>query len=539
MPDYDDPDQIRAEVEAAADAERESMPAPKAEPVATPQGVAGTDITEEEIEAASWLNQVGDAQLLVRLLGGKFAHDNTEDRTFRFNCTHWMPDSNCDFRREMFQVADLYGALGAKYAKLYKETEDKTHQGARDRYNGLASKCRSLTRMNSVWRIATSGSGSLGISGDEWNQHPTLLPCKNGVIDLETGKLYPGDPRQYFCHASPYEYHGLHTEAPLWDDILDKALCRNRDLLDYFNFFAGFACTGIQTKNFFCALGPGGNNGKSVIFDNMGKVLGGFTGLIPVELLLEQKFTKAADGPSPAVLKLRGLRLAVTSEAQNNHRFSLAKIKQLTGQDALEARGLYGKVTIEFSQTHTLVLHSNYLPTAVGNDAAFYTRLRVLKFGAQFIPADTGDEDPSRNIWHQIPRNRLNAELAACGPGILAWYVRCAIRALKLGDMPAAPACVMEETADYRDEQDLIGQWIAQCTEPDPENKEQMKDIHLSFTKWCVEEMNIVKDRVLSFKTLAKDFKNRPGLEKVVSRVISYRGIRIIDAWRESTQAKF
>ncbi len=540
MPEYDDPAHIKAEVEAAAAAELEAMPEPKTPPaVATPQGVAGTDITEEEIEAASWLNQVGDAALLVRLLNGKFVHDNTEDRTFRFNSTHWYPDSNCDFRRAMFGLADLYAAIGAKYAKLFTETDDKSFQMRRDRYNERASKCRSLQRMNSVWRIATSGDGSLGISGDEWNRHPTLLPCANGVVDLETGKLHPGDPRQYFCHASPYPWESLHCEAQLWDDILDKALCRNRDLMDYFNYFAGFACTGIQTKNFFCALGPGGNNGKSVIFDTMGRVLGGFTGIIPVELLLEQKFTKPADGPSPAVLKLRGLRLAVTSEAQRSHRFSLAKIKQLTGQDALEARGLYGKITIEFEQTHTLVLHSNYLPTAAGNDTAFYDRLRVLKFAAKFIPADTGDEDPGRNIWHQIPRTRLNAELAKCGPGILAWYVRCAIRALKLGDMPAAPACVMEETGEYRDEQDLVGQWLAMCTVVDADNQEQMKDLHAAFTRFCVEEMNTPKDKVMSMKSLAADFKNRPGLEKIVSRVIYYRGLRILDEWREGQQHNF
>ena len=539
MPDYDDPDQIRAEVEAAADAERADMPAPKTEPVAAPKGVAGTDITEDEIESASWLNQVGDAALLVRLLGGKFVFDNRLERTYRFNASHWHPDANCDFRRAMFGLADLYAAIGAKYAKLFTETDDKNFQTRRDRYNERASKCRSLQRMNSVWRIATSGDGSLGISGDEWNQHPTLFPCANGVIDLETGKLLPGDPKQYFCFASPYEFHGLHAEAVLWDDILDKALCKNRDLRDYFDYFAGFACTGIQTKQFFCALGPGGNNGKSVIFDTMARILGGFAGTVPVELFLEQKYSKSADGPSPSILKLRGLRLAVTSEAQRSHRFSLAKVKQLTGGDILEARGLYVHEPIEFPQTHSCVLHSNSLPMAAGNDAAFYNRLRVLKFAAQFIPPQEGAEDPARNIWHQIPRNRLNVELEKCGPGILAWYVRCAIRALKLGDMPTAPACVMEETGEYREEQDLIGQWMAQCTVPDENNQEQMKDLHAAFGRWCVEEMNTPKDKVMSMKSMAADFKTRPGLEKIVSRVIYYKGIRIIDEWRETSQHNF
>lgn len=531
----DDPEEIRREVEAAAERERLAAEAAGAgkEPE-KPKGVAGTDITAEEIEEAHGLNQVGDARLLVRLLDGKYCYDNTECLPYRYNCTHWYQDENLDYKRAMFGVADLYSNRAAAYGKLYKETEDKAYQQKRDNYNKRAGQCRSLNRMNAVWSIATSGDGSLGISGDAWNTHPTLFPCANGVIDLENGKKHPGRPDQYFNQASPLEYHGLNADAELWDDILEKALCRNKDLIDFFEIFAGFAATGLQTKQFFCALGPGGDNGKSVIFETMGRALGGFAGTIPVELLLEQKFSKSADGPSPGILKLRGLRLAVTSEAQRSHRFSLAKVKQLTaGGDELEARGLYGKKAIEFNQTHSLVLHSNYMPQAVGNDSAFYNRLRVLKFGAKFIPPGDGPEDPGANIWHQIPRVKLDKGLAAIGPGILAWFVRGAIRALKLGDMPTAPDCVLKETSDYREENDLVGQWINACCEREPEAKEQMKDIHAAFARWCVEALNIHKDRVMSMKSLAADFKQRPEIEKIEGRVIHYRGLRIRNEWRE------
>lgn len=503
--------------------------------------VEGSKIKPEEIEAAYHQNQYGDADLAIKLFRGKYVHDNTTDETYRFNCTHFYKARNRELVHDMRQVSDLYAGRGLHYAKAAKELDDSGNkeEGKRlkklsENYNGRAWSLRDYPRVNKVIKLATSGPDSLGISGDEWNRHTTLLPCANCVIDLETGKKIKASPDQFFNKASPIEYRGLLEEAELWDQILARALRHQEDLIEYFGYFAGSAATGIQTKDFFCAYGPGGNNGKSLIFDWMAAVLGDFSGTIRVESLLEEKQIRASSGASPDVLEFRGLRLAVTSEAQRNHRFSLANIKRYTaGGDRLKARGLYSKESVEFDQTHTLLLHSNFLPKAEGNDNAFYDRLKVLPFKAKFIRPDEGPERPDEFIFHAIPRHALEKSFRDIAPAILSWFVRNAKKFLERGGvMPQAPPCVLAETNEYREEQDLVGQFLRECCDADPDHQEQMKDLYDAFHRWCIKEMRIPEKHVKSMKALAGELKMRPGIERMESRLVHYRGLRVLDEWR-------
>ena len=234
------------------------------------------------------------------------------------------------------------------------------------------------------------------------------------------------------------------------------------------------------------------------------------------------------------MLKLRGLRMAVTSEADKKHQFDMGKIKALTsGGDRLEARGINAVDIVEFNPELTLVLHSNFLPSATGSDEAFFKRVKVLPFRAMFIAPKDGPEDVENHIYHAKPRTVVDAILAKEAPGIMAYVVRCAIKALKAGDMPPAPSAVLAETNQYRADQDMVGHFLRECTDPDKNNKEQMKDIYFAFRKWCIEEQSIVEKKVWSQNALGKDLKQRRGLDRIESNVTYYRGLRIKDEWRK------
>ena len=115
----------------------------------------------------------------------------------------------------------------------------------------------------------------------------------------------------------------------------------------------------------------------------------------------------------------------------------------------------------------------------------------------------------------------------------MAYVVRCAIKALKRGDMPPAPPAVLAETNQYRADQDMVGQFLRECTDPDPNNKEQMKDIYFAFRKWCIQEQSITEKKVWSQNALGKDLKQRNGLDRFESNVTYYKGLRIKDEWRK------
>lgn len=526
---------IKAEMAAAEEKEANKYGKPMDDP--NPLPIVEPDY--KEIKAAFKRNEYGDADLAVRLMKNRFCFDNTAQKAYYYNCTHWIKDTNNNFLKEMEKISDLYEKQQSYYWGKLQEavenkalTEAKRYEKIHDAYASRVKGLRGIERVKRVWKLARSGPNSLGIEGKEWNRNPLLLPCKNCVIDLETGKQLKGSPEQYFNRSSPIEYHGLNAEAPEWDDLMEKVLCRDEALIDYFGHFTGLSATGLQTKDFFCAYGPEADNGKSVLFSIIQKVLGDFAGTLPVEVLLEEKFSRNPDAPSHTRLKMFGMRLATTEEAQTNSFFSLNKIKSFTsGGDLIEARGIQAKESVEFEQTQTLVLHTNFLPKARGMDNGFYNRLKVLPFRARFIPAHDGPEDPARNIYHQVDRTKFIAAVMKNAPGVLASFVRYAIKFIRMGDMPKPPECVIQENKNYKTEQDLIGQFLNECCEFAEGGKEQMKYIHAAFKWWSIRERGFKEKEVWSQNILGNYFKTRPELTKIESNRVYYSGLRILPDW--------
>ncbi len=499
--------------------------------------------SDEEIDAAYWDEDIGDARLFCKRYRGEFLYDNTIGDFYSFVKTHWEPDVIRQTRPAMFEIAELYGELALRIRKKAKQAfldgaPDESER-LKAQATSLSSRCRKLKKKNhikSVLSLAGAGRGSLGITGEEWNKHGTLLPCQNGVIDLETGKLLPGDPWQYFSKFTDIPWNGLHAEAPTWERMLTQTLCNNAELRDYFDYFVGACACGIQTKDFFCALGASGDNGKSLIFETIMKTMGSFSGRLKVEALLEEKFAKSSSGPSPDILALKHLRILMTSELEQSQYFSLSKIKMFTsGGDVLSGRDLNQSRMQEFIQTHSLVIHTNRMPQIRVIDQAFLKRLKVLPFSAKFV-AESDEVDIKKHIYPMIAGNVLTAALDKERPGILAYVVRCAMRFLRNNAlMPAPPDCVLAETQSYKNDQDEIGLFLDQCCTPDPDAREQMKDLYAAFKKWSMEERNVSEKHVKSMKIFGIDLANRPGLTKIQSNRVYYDGVRINDDCRDKS----
>ncbi len=113
-------------------------------------------------------------------------------------------------------VRPLRHARANIYWDQANQSGEKEDAKRAEAWSKRVNACRKMSRIRDIWSGATSGDGSLGISGDEWNKTPTLLPCLNAVIDLETGKPIPPDPKQYFNKAATAAFNGLHEEAPFW-----------------------------------------------------------------------------------------------------------------------------------------------------------------------------------------------------------------------------------------------------------------------------------------------------------------------------------
>jgi len=80
------------------------------------------------------------------------------------------------------------------------------------------SQLKSLRRRERILILACAGTNSLGISGDDWDQKPWLLPCINGVLLLRGEEVLfkDGSPDDYMKTVVPTEWLDINAKAPLW-----------------------------------------------------------------------------------------------------------------------------------------------------------------------------------------------------------------------------------------------------------------------------------------------------------------------------------
>lgn len=530
-------EEIRRQVEETAQELERQVTPPEEEP--EDQGpVPPEALKREDMQQAFYNNEYGDADLAVMLFRTRFVKDNSTGDFFRFADHRWHLCRNREQEGEFREVADLYSKHAASCMADAKKAEaDDDKEAAkplkkwRDNFNKRARALRGLSRVRNVLNLATAGEGSLGVSGDHWNDDYRLLPVANGVVDLETGKLRPGRWDDWFNAGSPIEYEGYHYGGDFVPNFLRQLMCGDESLVEYLEYLFGFAATGIQTKDFFVAYGPRGWNGKSVLFEWICHALGEFAATMPVEMIYEDRFGRDPDKPSPQRLRFRGLRLAVMTEPEGNKRLSVAKVKALTsGTDQIEGRNLNEKNIISFFPTHTTVMHGNTVPRVMGHQGPFYERLRMIPFRARFV-RNQDEVDPEHHMFLQKPRTVMDRLMREHDKELLSFLVRCARKALALGDMPQPPDAVTKETRSFRDEEDLVGRYLRQCTKEIPDAFEQAKDLYRSFCYFCREEIGLSAKSTPSLKAISADLRAQPHIERVEKHTVLYYGVQIKPDW--------
>lgn len=487
----------------------------------------------ERLQKAVFRQQLGDAELLMDRVGDRYVFDHKRTQWFRYDKTHWVVDGVNEIRAEVVRLAEHYDRAASQVKGemdklLLDEKNDlakkkaKQHKGLLDR----ASKLRGDRRITGILNMASSGADSMGISGDDttWDQYPTLFACENGVIDLETGKLYKGEPKHYIRKASPFAFPGLHVYSEFWQDTFAKIMCYDPAMMDYVERLIGYAATGLVShKEIYVAKGPTANNGKSTFFDAVQRVMGDAAGTIKKEVLLQKK--NQGNGADPDLLMLDGLRMAIASEPDQGTKFDKEAIKILTGGDAITTRGLYMD-NITFKPICKLFLHTNFMPQVAKADQAFFNRMRIIPFDAQFVGVPD-EVDLARHIYPGMPRTVMDRQIRKDAPAILAWIVRCARKYLA-DESLKYPLKVAEQIEQYQDDMDEIGRWVAEWCEVDKHNrsyKEQAKDLYASFRNFCIHVLEKPDAFIPTQRTFGQQLEQR--FEKKKTNLVHYFGIRI------------
>lgn len=288
---------------------------------------------------------------------------------------------------------------------------------------------------------AAKNRPELIISASDLDRHDMLLTVNNGTIDLETGRLQQHWDEDFLTRLTQVEYDPA-AVCPLFLKFLHQIFGGNQNIINYLQRFFGYCLTGRtgeQILLFFYGLGC---NGKSVLANVLGAVLGDFASTATSDLLMARDHRSATND----VAALRGARLVKVSEFDDSEFLAEAQVKTLTGGDPVTCRFLYCE-SFTYVPTYKLLLIGNHRPKVRNRDHGLWRRLHTLNFCVT-IP----DEDRDPHL-----QEKLLKEL----PGILTWAVRGCLEWQKVG--LAAPPEVKAATDEYRQSEDIFSQWVDEC----------------------------------------------------------------------------
>lgn len=345
----------------------------------------------------------------------------------------------------------------------------------------------------------TEAEEGIPVQPDDLDQHPWLLNCFNGTLDLKTLMLHEHRREDLITQLCPVPYV-WDAECPLWIATLDKIFAKNQDMVGFVQRLFGYCLTGTTTEQILPILYGTGSNGKSTILNVLMTMIGtDYTMKAMSDLLM----VKRNDAHPTDKMDLFGKRLVVAIETEEGARMDEPLIKELTGSDKIRGRRMR-EDSWEFDPTHKVLLCTNHKPVIKGTDHAIWRRPRLIPFNVKITDADADLDMPTK----------LLGEL----PGILAWCVQGLRDWQENGLNP--PSEVILATEEYRKEEDILGAFLDENCTVMPGLSAKAIAIYSRFCKWAGKANHPIVNQTRFGKAMTER-----GFSRSKEGTIQYNGI--------------
>jgi putative DNA primase/helicase len=312
---------------------------------------------------------------------------------------------------------------------------------------------------------AASWIPDLNITSNDVDKNPWLFNVANGTIDLRNGEFREHRQEDMITKIARVTYDEK-AECPVWKKFIREIMNYNTDLIDFLHTAAGWAITGDTSEQTMFILFGSGANGKSTFLNTLMRLLGDYAIATPTETFMK----RSGEQISNDIARLRGTRFVTTTEAEQGKRLSEPLIKQITGNDAMTARFLYGEF-FDFIPTFKIFMATNHKPVIRGTDYGIWRRIKLIPFTTT-ITADKQDKHLEDKLLHE-------------GPGILNWLVAGARHWSEKGLI--TPPAISNATEEYRNEMDVLGNFIKERCVQGPGISVRARELFKAYQEWCEE----------------------------------------------------
>jgi putative DNA primase/helicase len=343
----------------------------------------------------------------------------------------------------------------------------------------------SMRRQEAFIKVA-SWYPELNVTSEDLDINPWLLNVKNGTIDLESGKFRAHCQEDMITKIANVEYDPK-ADCPAWKHFVREIMDYQSEVIQFLQTVTGWAITGDTSGQSMFILYGSGANGKSTFLNTIMHLLGDYAIATPTETFMKRN----GDQITNDIARLRGTRFVTTTEAEQGRRLSEPLIKQITGNDKMTARFLYGEF-FNFVPTFKIFMATNHKPVIKGTDHGIWRRIKL-------IPFTTRIEEAKQD-------KHLEEKLKAEGSGILNWLIEGALRWRGEGMNP--PDDIRKATDEYQGEMDVIGNFLKECTIQRAGATIRIRELFKAYQDWCDQNNeHACSERFLSLRLKEMGFK--------------------------------
>ena len=389
-------------------------------------------------------DDMGNAERIFDAYGGFIRYSYTDKRWLYYDTRKWCMDTTGEIERAAEQAIKALDADEPMYARAAElDDEDGDGEGKKLYKAYLAHKKYSRSNRGKK-AMLDELRHKIPISPMQTDIDGMLLNTPTGIFDLREGVLRPHDPEAYITKIAHVEYDPT-AACPTWERFLGEIFGGDTDLINYVQRAVGYSMTASTVEQCVFFLHGSGSNGKSTFLSIIREMMGDYTVNIQPETIMVKN---SPGGANSDIARLKSARLVTTVEPNEGARLNEGLLKQLSGEDPVTARRLYGD-EFEFIPQFKLWMATNHRPLIRGTDDGIWRRIKMIPFTVQ-IP----DEKKDKHL-----AGKLRREL----PGIFNWAIEGCRKYQESGLQE--PRSVRGSTMEYRKDMDAIQQFIDECCE--------------------------------------------------------------------------
>lgn len=418
---------------------------------------ADRDTAETPDTDALHMTDAGNALRLLSAHGRDMKYCRLEKDWYTFNSRYWDRgiDRVYDYAKEVPRM-------------ILAEAAAEPNEKHRDALAKWALSSESMQKTNAMIEYCQSDE-LVRIKPEDFNRDVFLLNCRNGTLDLRSLQLKPHDRADLITRMIPTNYVP-EADRTKWDEVIGR-LIPDADTRRFFQAGIGYSATGSQKeKAFFLMLGPT-DSGKSTLLGIIRDVLGPYAGECDPEVFMSRTFGEDSTGPNEAVANLRGIRFLTCTELQNNRQLNTEFVKRATGTESLPCNRKH-EHAYRYKPEFKVWFSGNHAPRVTETNSAIWNRVKRMEMVVS-IPKDQQDK--------KLHDTLVNEHAEA----VLSWIADGGLEVCTNGLIDSA--AVTKATAEYRAEQDVLANFLAECTIPNAAGAVLLKDLFRHYSSWVDE----------------------------------------------------